>query len=163
MEFEILMIFLNLNWKPQYCWKRSLNPQVIFWKSTEHFVKITKCYFNHCQQAGFIHAAHPKHNYQAVKAKAGTRLCCTCMTAPIHCSEGSALCKSLHFRHLSLGFICQITIFSLIFDCFKDAVTFLWSWIFFIFKSLDQIQNLCPEVFVATALVLPSAVGVSCS
>lgn len=57
--------------------KESLNPQVIliFGKSTEHFVKMTKCYLNHCQQTGFIHPAHPNHNYQAVKPKAGTRLC----------------------------------------------------------------------------------------
>lgn len=57
--------------------KESLNPQVIFifWKSTEHFVKITKCYLNHCQQTGFIHPAHPNRNYQAVKPKAGACLC----------------------------------------------------------------------------------------
>lgn len=141
----------------------------IFWKSTEHFVKITKCYLNHCQQAGFIHPAHPNHNYQAVKSKAGTRLC-------LHMHDFSHSLQRVHcpvqitvpFRLLSLGLICEITIFSLSFDCFKDATTYLCFWIFFILKSLEQIKNLCPELFVAwraviVAPVLPSVVGVSCS
>lgn len=72
--------------------KGTLNPQMIFifWKSTGHFVKITKCYLNHRQQPGFIHPAHPNHNYQAVKAKAGTRLCllmhgCSHSLQRVHC------------------------------------------------------------------------------
>lgn len=141
----------------------------IFWKSTEHFVKITKCYLNQCQQTGFIHPAHPKHNNQAVKPKAGTRLC-------LHTHDFS---HSLYRSVLPCanGCISGFSVWawyvkSLFSPWFLTGLRMLWPFfvfeLFFIFRSLEQIKNLCPELFVAwraaiVALVLPSAVGVSCS
>lgn len=142
----------------------------IFCKNTERFVKITKRYLNHCQQTGFIHPAHPKHNYQAVKPKAGTRLC-------LHMHDYSHSFQRLHcpveisaLQASQLGLPMWNHLFS---PWFVTVLWMLWPfffcfWIFFISKSLKQIKTLCPELVVAgcaaiMVLVLPSAVGVSCS
>lgn len=111
----------------------------IFCKNTERFVKITKRYLNHCQQTGFIHPAHPKHNYQAVKPKAGTRLC-------LHMHDYSHSFQRLHcpveisaLQASQLGLPMWNHLFS---PWFVTVLWMLWPFFFvFEYSSSPRVSN----------------------